>query len=136
DRGREVPEPRAEEARALCAREARVIGDERRPRDDACEDEVEAGPERMGALAVPEATDVLPMQRPPTEVEQRDDDDPDGELPHVAPDEADRPEERQERRDDAEEDLPEGEPAEAEHLLRERACPSRDDDQLEDRPAE
>jgi hypothetical protein len=85
---------------------------------------------------VPERHRVPAVQRPPAEIDERRDHDPDRELAHVLPHEADRAEERERGRDGPEEDLPEDDAAEAEHLLREGTGAGRDDDQLEHGPAE
>ena len=85
---------------------------------------------------MPERDGMPAVQRPPGEVEERRDHDPDRELPHELADEADRAEQRERGRDAAEDDLPERHAAEAEELLGESARAGGDDDQLEHRPAE
>ena len=70
DRRHEVAEPRPPEPGRARAREAGVVGDERRPRDDAREHEVEPGPEGMRPRPVPERIDAPAVQRPPAQVEQ------------------------------------------------------------------
>src|SRR6478736_10575238 len=92
---------------APSAREAGVVGDERCPADDRREHEVEARPERVGAAAMPERDGMPTVQRPPGEVDERRDHDPDRELPDEFADEPDRAEQRERGRDAAEDDLPE-----------------------------
>ena len=83
------------------------------------------------------ALDVLAVQRPPAEVEERRDHDPDRELADVAAHEADRARaararSRPRRRGSSRTRTP----PKPKHVLRERARAGRDHDQLEDRPAE
>ena len=73
---------------------------------------------------------------PPDEVRDRERDGPDRELADEAPNEADRPQQRKHGRDGAEDELPEPDGVEAERPVGEGRRRGRDDDQLEDRPAE
>src|ERR671937_712327 len=77
---------------ATAAGEARVVGGERRPRDDASDHEVDALAEGHSAVALrdPERVQVRLVEHPPGQVDDRREDGPGGELLHVAADEAAR----------------------------------------------
>ena len=76
------------------------------------------------------------VQHPPGQVHERREHRPDREPAHVAPDEADRPQQGEPDGDQTEQQRPQPAALEAEDLLRERRRRSRDHDQLEGRPAE
>ena len=120
------------------AAEAGVVGGERDPGDGDRDDEVDALEHRRAALAaaVPEAAEAGAVERPPRQVEERGEHRPDRELAHELAHEVDRPEQRQRERDAAEDERPEPLRAEAEQLVGERGDRGRDDQQLEDRPAD
>ncbi len=88
------------------------------------------------AVTVPELAQARAVEHPPGQVEERGEHDPDRELADVAAHEPDRPEQREHDRDPAEEQRPEPARVEAEHPIGERGRRRRDDQQLEDRPAE
>jgi hypothetical protein len=85
---------------------------------------------------VPDAAHLRPVHDPPRQVDDRGGDGPDCELAHEAAYEADRAQECQQHCDAAEDQLPEPDRLEAEQLVAEQAGGGRDDDELEDRPAE
>ena len=120
------------------AGEARVVGCERDPRDGDRDDQIDAVEHRETALAlaVPERPETRSVERPPRQVEQRREHGPDGELADDLADEPDRAEQREHECDSPEQDRPEPLGAEAEELIRERGDGGRDDQQLEDRPAD
>ena len=71
-RREEVAEPCAPEGRAPSGREARVVGDERDPRDAERDDQVHPGEERAAAAAlVPQPVQVGVCRDPPGEVRDR-----------------------------------------------------------------
>ena len=137
-RREQVADPDAEERAPPVAREARVVGDERRPRDRDRDHRVDREPERavVRARVRPEVAEVRAVDDPPREVGDREGDRPDRELAHEAADEADRPEQRQRGGEPAEEELPRPGRVEPEQLVAEQPRGGRDHDQLEDRPAE
>jgi hypothetical protein len=85
---------------------------------------------------VPERGQVGLVDRPPGQVAERGEHEPDGELADVAADEADRPEQRERDRDATEEQRPEPLRPEAEHAVGEGGAGARDDDQLVHGPAQ
>ena len=94
ERRDEVADTGSPEGRAAVAGEARVIGGERRPGDDARDHEVDALGEGEAALRVrgPERVQVRLVENPPRQIADRREHGPGGELLHVAAHEADRPE--------------------------------------------
>ena len=100
EQGREqVAEPDPEERAPPVAREARVVRDERRPRDRDRDDRVHGEPEGAVVLAGlrPERAQVGPVEDPPGEVGDRGGDRPDRELADEAAHEPDRPHQRERR---------------------------------------
>ena len=136
-RRQEVADSDPEERAAPVAREARVVGDERRPGNGHRDHDVDRGPERaVVAFARPDVVPARAVEDPPGQVGERRGDGPDRELADVPADEADRPEQRKRHRQRAEEQRPEPGRLEPEQLVAEQARGLRDHDQLEDRPAE
>ena len=129
----EVAGGRSPERTAAILREARVVGGERQPGDGHRDHQVDSLPEAEPALSGPrpQRAEVRVMQRPPGEVRERGEDDPERDALHPLADEADRPDEREERRRRRGRELPH--PQRAVH---ERPCCGGDHEHLEDRPAE
>src|SRR5207244_10698113 len=138
ERRQEVADARTPERGHPVAREARVVGDERRPRHGHRDDGVDAEPERavMRTGMRPEATEIRAVHDPPGQVDDRREDGPARERAYETANESDWAEQREHRRGDAEHELPEPDRLEAEQLVAEEAGGGRDHDQLEDRPAE
>jgi hypothetical protein len=86
--------------------------------------------------AVPDRGQVGAVERPPCEVEERQRDRPDGEAADEPTHEADRPEEREAEGGRSEDERPQPLRLEAEELVRQGSGGSRDDEQLERRPAD
>ena len=133
----EVAEAGAPPRRASVAREARVVGDQRHPRDGDRDHEVHPDPEREAALGlgVPELGEVGLGERPPGQVPERREHD----VHRVAADEAahdgDGPHQRERGGNRAEDERPEPLRADADQLVGQRCRGGGDDDQLERRPA-
>src|SRR5947207_5613334 len=87
ERREEVAEPRAPERGAPARREARVVGDERDPRDAQRDDQIHAGEEGTTlAAARPKVMQVAVRGDPPREIDDRRRDRPDRELAHETAD--------------------------------------------------
>ena len=137
-RRQQVADAHAEERAPAVAREARVVGNQRRPGDGHRDDDVDAEPERamVHAGVRPEVPEPRAVEDPPGEINDRSGNRPDRELPDEAPDEADRPQQREQRRQTAEGELPDPDRLEAEELVAQQPGRRRDHDQLEHRPAQ
>src|SRR6266511_1395613 len=120
------------------AHDQRALRDARRPGDGDGDDGVHREPEGavMPAAVRPEAAEIRALEDPPGEVDDRGNHCPDRELADKATNEADRPEQGEERGEPAECELPDPDRLETEELVAEEPGRRRDDDQLEDRPAE
>ena len=100
-------------------------------RSTPCQNVIPPSPERR-----PEPAGVGAVERPPDEIREGGRDRPDGEPPHVAAHDRDRPREREPGGQGAEGEHPGPARLEAEELVRQCARRQRHDVQLEHRPTE